>query len=142
MQISILPLKIIPIEDDGFHLMVEGFINKKPANFLVDTGASRTVFDQECIQRFINMAVFEDNGKLSTGLGTNAMPSQVTTIEQIQLGAIIIEDYQAVVLDLKHVHQSYTMLGLPIIHAVLGGDILKKSKAVINYRKKQLKLYA
>lgn len=142
MQISILPLKIIPIEDDGFHLMVEGFINKKPANFLVDTGASRTVFDQECIQRFINMAVFEDNGKLSTGLGTNAMPSQVTTIDQIQLGAIIIEDYEAVVLDLTHVHQSYTMLGLPIIHAVLGGDILRISKAVINYRKKQLKLYA
>lgn len=142
MQISILPLEIIPIEDDGFHLMVEGFINKKLANFLVDTGASRTVFDQECIQRFINMAVFEDNGKLSTGLGTNAMPSQVTTIDQIQLGAILIEDYQAVVLDLKHVHQSYTMLGLPSIHAVLGGDILKKTKAVINYKNKQLKLYA
>jgi hypothetical protein len=33
------------------------------------------------------------------------------------------------------------MLDLPTIHGVLGGDLLKKYKAAINYKTKVLKLY-
>ena len=61
-----VPLTIIPIENDGFHLMVEGFINGKAARFLIDTGASRTVFDQERILDFFDgeVADFEHNEAL------------------------------------------------------------------------------
>lgn len=141
MPVHNIPLAIIPIEEDGFHLMVEGYINDKKAMFLVDTGASRTVLDVNSIMDYIEKPVLEKNEQLSTGLGTNTMPSQVTTLNKLQFGDLIIQDYQAVIIDLKYVHQSYSMLELPLFQGVLGGDILKGYKAVINYKKKELKLY-
>ncbi len=122
-------------------MMVQGLINGKPASFLIDTGASRTVFDQEAIKVYLPKPKFEENEKLSTGLGTNSMRSQVTVIKRISFGDLVIKNYMAIVIDLQHVHQSYSMLGLPEINGVLGGDILNSYKAVINYKKKKLKFY-
>ena len=44
-----IPINIINIEGDGFHIVTEGHINGKAARFVVDTGASRTVFDKDRI---------------------------------------------------------------------------------------------
>lgn len=45
-MITTIPLQILPIENDGFHLMIVVKINRKNANLIIDTGASRTVFDE------------------------------------------------------------------------------------------------
>jgi predicted aspartyl protease len=141
MHITEIPIQLIIIEGDGFHLMLNGFINNIPARFLIDTGASRSVFDQENIKQFATGVSFEDNEKLSTGLGTNEMPSQVLILESLQFGELLIADYQAVAIDLRHVHLSYQNLGLPQIDGVLGGDLLKQYKAVINYKTNKIKFY-
>lgn len=141
MRITEIPIQLVSIEDDGFHLMLKGLINSMPANFLIDTGASRTVFDNTVIRKFVTNPQFEANEKLSTGLGTNEMPSEVLEIEKLQFGDLIIIGYQAVAIDLKHVHLSYQHLGLPQIDGVLGGDLLKHYKAVINYKTRKIKFY-
>jgi len=141
MRITEIPIQLISIEGDGFHLILKGSINNSTASFLIDTGASRSVFDQKRIKKFADDASFEDNEKLSTGLGTNEMPSQVLILEKLQFGDLIIADYQAVAIDLRHVHFSYENLGLPQIDGVLGGDLLKQFKAVINYKTKKIKFY-
>ncbi|HOI31283.1 MAG TPA: aspartyl protease family protein, partial [Bacteroidales bacterium] len=84
MRITEIPIQLVSIEDDGFHLMLKGMINSMPANFLIDTGASRTVFDNTVIRQFVTDPQFEANEKLSTGLGTNEMPSEVLEIEKLQ----------------------------------------------------------
>lgn len=142
MKVHTLPLHFISIEDDGLHLMVEGLINGMHANLLVDTGASRSVFDMAGIQKYITGQHFSENEKLSTGLGTNSMPSMVAVIDSLALGDLMLRNYQAIIIDLTHVHQSYQALSLPEINGVIGGDVLKKYKAVINYKNRTLKLYA
>ncbi len=139
--IATVPLILLSIENDGFHIMVKGSINGKPANFLLDTGASRSVFDQERIQKFLFNAEFEQNERLSAGLGTSSMPTLIATIGQIAIGDFKVNDYKAVLIDLLHVHLSYQELNLPEIDGVIGGDILFHHKAVINYKTKTLKLY-
>ncbi len=137
-----LPITILPIEEDGFHIITKVKINEKEANLLIDTGASRTVFDEHLINEFITEETdFEENEKLSTGLGTNSMKSQVIKINSLKLGDYELNNYQAVVLDLKHVNESYKALNLPIVHGVFGGDLLKKYKAVIDYKRKVLRMY-
>ena len=138
-----IPIQKISIEGEGFHLMIKANINGKKANILIDTGASRTVFDSEQIKNFIpeDHDEFEDNEKLSTGLGTDSLASQATTIDELQFGDLIIKNYIAVVLDMKHINQSYSKLNFPAIDGVLGGDLLSKYKAVIYYKEKILKLY-
>ncbi|MBK9292367.1 MAG: clan AA aspartic protease [Bacteroidetes bacterium] len=130
-----LPIMLLPIEQDGYHLLIEGRINGKKANFLVDTGASRTVFDEQEIMNYLDEASFEDNEKLSTGLGTNDMPSRVTTIAHIRFGRLNIFDYTSVIINLSNVHLSYQALGLPRIVGVLGGDLLHAYRCRIDYGK-------
>jgi len=141
MQIYEIPFQLIPIEGDGYHIMIDGQINGQKANFLVDTGASRTVFDLEGIRKFVPEPDFLENERLSTGLGTNEMPSMVVVIENMGFGDLQIQYYMAIAIDLKHVHLSYQSLGLPAIDGVLGGDLLMQYRCVINYKTRKIKFY-
>lgn len=142
-MIANIPIKILPIEDDGYHLMLTAEINGKKANLIIDTGASRTVFDESLIMHFLphEYNEFEANEKLSTGLGTNTMQSSAFTLKSLKLGTLKIENYLAVILDLTNINESYSKLNLPLIHGVIGGDLLQKYKAVIYYKNRILKLY-
>ena len=56
-----LPLKLLIIEGDGFHIMLHAKINGKKAAMLIDTGASKTVFDLNRITKFVGEKSFEKN---------------------------------------------------------------------------------
>ena len=135
-----IPIEIFSIEDDGYHLKVIITINGKLANMILDTGASRTVFDETRIANFLAIENIEEQDRLSTGLGTSTMESKKVIIENLEIGEIIISNYQSVILNLNHVNQSYEKLELEPIDGVLGGDILNDYKAVIDYDKKVLVL--
>ncbi|MBU2650759.1 MAG: retroviral-like aspartic protease family protein [Bacteroidetes bacterium] len=137
-----IPLNIISIEDEGFHLFVEGTLNGFPLLLLVDTGASRSVFDKQKISEKFPGGLPEliENEKLSTGLGTTTMQSQSVILDSFSIGSLKISDYQAVVMEMSHVNESYAHLDLPGIDGVIGSDILMNYRAVINYKKKILVL--
>jgi predicted aspartyl protease len=139
--LNTIKLHLLPIEEDGYHIFFEAIINGKPARILIDTGASRTVFDAERIKTFLkpDNHNFEKTDKLSTGLGTNTMESHTVVLDEFILGETIFNDYDTVVLNMEHVNQSYRMLGYPEIDGVLGGDLLHELKAVIDYRRKQVR---
>ncbi len=135
---TVLPIEIFPIEDDGYHLKVSLMINGKQANVIIDTGASRSVFDENRIVEFLGHDELEEQDRLSSGLGTNTMVSKKVKIDKLQLGDIIIENYNATILDLSHVNSSYEKLDLNPIDGILGGDILYDNKSIIDYDKKEL----
>jgi predicted aspartyl protease len=132
-----LKIELMPIEEDGFHIFIEAMINGETARLLIDTGASRTVFDEERIKAFLTKKNhrFKRFSKLSTGLGTNTMKSHSIILEEFRLGETVFNDYQAVVLNMEHVNQSYQMLGQQQIDGVLGGDLLEHLKVKIDYHK-------
>jgi predicted aspartyl protease len=140
MKKTILPIDLLFIDDDGFHLMIHPLINNKKSCLLIDTGASRTVFDMKRIQRFVDEKGFKPNEKLSTGLGTNSMQTHDVAIKKMQLNELVLKNIKSILLDLSHVNESYGKLGLPSIDGVLGSDLMVKYNAVIDYQKKILKL--
>lgn len=133
-----IPLRILNIEGDGFHLQAKIRINGKPALAIVDTGASRTVFDKTEIAKYLKTEAIGEHDKLSTGLGTNSMQSQFVVIGNLTIGKLKLENFDSVILDLQHVNQTYSMIGLPSIAGVLGSDILVSMNAVIDFRKKTM----
>lgn len=135
-----IPLRVLAIENDGFHLLIKVLVNNKKANMLIDTGASKTVFDKNRINNFVEETEFDLNDKLSTGLGTNTMESHIAIIRELSMGGITISDYTTILLDLSHVNHSYQQLSIKPIDGVIGSDILKEFRAVINFGKKVLKL--
>jgi len=140
MKKTILPVQILLIEEDGIHLMIRATINHKKAWMLIDTGASKTVFDRKRFKEFENEKEFELNEKLSTGLGTNSMQTHSAVIRKIQFGELSVTNYKTILLDLSHVNESYKKLGLPVIEGVLGSDFMMQYDAVIDYKKKEMKL--
>jgi uncharacterized protein (TIGR00730 family) len=141
----IIPLRLAAMEGEGYHLMASLKINGRNANMLVDTGASKTVFDVTRVQAFLKkkgaaMPV-EPFPHLSTGLGTNSLESHVTILRKLQLGDYTAHDFQAILLDLAHVNDSYKHLKIKPIDGVLGSDLLLQLQAQINYRNKTLKIF-
>lgn len=136
-----IPINIINIDGDGFHIVTDGLINGKSARFVVDTGASRTVFDKDRILNYINNPEFSEKEGLSAGIGGTDISSFIFDIDELCFGDLMIKNYQAVAMDLSNINTSYEMIKLPPIDGVFGGDLLKKHNAVINYRLKKIRLF-
>jgi hypothetical protein len=133
-----IPLQIINLEDDGFHPLVEVVVFGKPFLVVLDTGASKTAFDKTILQETNAAAIFLETDKLSTGLGTSTMASFKLTLHDLHVGPLHIPDFEVAVLDLSAINRAYAKLGKPLVLGVLGGDILVKYAAVIDYGKNML----
>ena len=137
---STIPLYIAAIQSDGYHVFLEAKVNGHKVFMLLDTGASRTVFDLETIKAIHDGIELEENEDNATGLGTDSVKNFVATIEKLELGTIKLNKYEAGIIDLSHVNTSYSKIDIPPIAGVLGSDLLVAFGAVINYEKKVLKL--
>lgn len=135
-----LPLTIQAIENDGYHLLTAILINGKKALVIIDTGASRSVFDETRIVDFIGHSNLTEHDKLSSGLGTNTMTSKKVMLEKLDLNGLVLNNYEATILNLHHVNESYQKISLSPIDGILGGDILTDYKAVIDYKNATLTL--
>lgn len=135
-----ITLKVLSIEGDGYHLYINAKINGHKAHLLVDTGASKTVFDKNRIINFSEENKLVELDRLSTGLGTDSMRGHMIDIDEISLGTIKVKNYQGLALDLSHVNASYDKMGLEPIDGVLGSDILHEYNAIIDYKNQELTL--
>ncbi|CAN5381450.1 hypothetical protein BH11BAC1_BH11BAC1_17310 [soil metagenome] len=138
IQKTILPIDLLFIEDAGYHLLIKAKVNGKPVTMLIDSGASKTVFDKGRMLRFTDENSFLTLEKLSTGLGTTVMETQSTVLKKFQVGKLVIPNFETIVIDLSHVNLTYAKLDLPAIDGVLGSDLMVKHDAVIDYKKKEL----
>lgn len=136
-----IPIRVVELEPESYHLFAEGKLNDKTVNMLVDTGASKTVFDINRISNFIRSRKksFDTFEKQTTGLGTNTMESHFTMARKFSIGRLEIKDFKVILLDMAHVNQSYEILGQIPIDGVLGSDLLMKYDAVIDYAKRMIK---
>ena len=134
-----LPIQLLDIEGEGFHVMVKGKINGMEANFLIDTGASRSVFDPTVITRFVKNPEFKKKPGITTGVGGSDLDSSTFMIESLSFGDIEIHHYEAVALDLENIHETYQKLNLPAIDGIIGGDLLYHFKATLNYRLRKIR---
>ena len=133
-------LLVVSLQEEGYHLFIENTIGEHPVRLLIDTGASKTVIDRSfLLDKYPNLKL-EAHDQLTTGVGTNTIQSEFTEIPDLKLGPLHIPNYKVAVLDLKHVNETYHMINLPPIHGVLGCDLLIEYKAVINLKKKYLRL--
>jgi hypothetical protein len=133
-----IPIEFLELDEDSIHVVVMGSVNGHECRMILDTGASRTVADLAFVNEVFPEMEMEVNEQPSAGLGTNTMESHFFMAEEIIVGSKLMEGQLLAALDLSHVNDTYEMLGLPRIHLVLGSDILRAHKAIIDYGSKQL----
>jgi predicted aspartyl protease len=133
-----IPMTLLDMGEGGNHLIIKVKINGKTGNLVLDTGASKSVFDKTRFERFRKDAELTKNAQLSAGVGNNDLISHAVLIKKIQFGKLVIKEYDAVLMDLAHVNESYVGMGFKPMDGVLGSDILYVFKAIIDYSKMTL----
>lgn len=140
MKVITIPLSLINLQDDGYHLLVEIVVFKQKHFAVLDTGASRSVFDKNLIEQNLAETLEVSNEINAATLFTTTTTIQAT-IPELEIGRLKLKNYETVAFDLQSVSETYQQFGHPPIMSIIGGDILMQYKAVINYDKLILKLY-
>jgi hypothetical protein len=140
MKIKI-PLQIVELEDDNFHLVVQSVFNDKSTGFwVVDTGASKTVFDKNLNNLYTSEE--ESSDQLHTaGIGEKPIETTIAFLNTFSLGKLKVENLKAALLDLTHINNLYAKATRLSICGLIGGDFLMKHQAEIDYRKKIMVLH-
>ena len=137
-----IPLQIVDLQGDGFHLLVEVVVFGQIFKAVLDTGASKSAFDMEIISSLAspNQIIHVPNHH-AVGLGTTTMERYFVVCPEMQVGELTIENYEAPVFDLSSIKFAYQNLNLPSVIGVLGGDILMQYSALIDYKDLSLTLH-
>ncbi|RZK72816.1 MAG: hypothetical protein EOO92_19565 [Pedobacter sp.] len=138
MRTIVVPLTLINLQDDGFHLLVEIVVFGGKHLVVVDTGASRSVFDKTFIKQHILVADTQETHATTLFSTTSTLQA---IIPEMKIGRLQIKNYNAVALELDAVNQTYEALGVSSIIGILGSDILLQYTATINFKKMKLYLY-
>ncbi len=139
MKISV-PVTILNINQEGCHLLVQGWVNSIPMNLLIDTGASQTVFDINRIKNFMDKDLMKRHQNQFTGIGSQKIITHNIYIDHFKIGDCILKNNHYPLIDLKSINDAYKTFDLPRIDGVIGGDILFDFDAEIHYKNRQLLL--
>jgi hypothetical protein len=129
-----LPLELLELEDENFHLLVRSeFSDDSPGRWVIDTGASRSVFDSTMSQYYQLIDDDSESETLSAGIGLDSLETKVAVIKKIAFGNLKIRKMKVALIDLTHINNLYAKYGGGTICGLIGSDFLRKHKAVVNY---------
>lgn len=120
------------------HFEIAAKINGVTGRFILDTGASNTCVGMDKTA-FFNM-MSEASDVKAAGAGATEMETLVSTKNKIKIGDWKKSRLKIVLFDLVHVNKALTSHNALPVDGIIGADILKKGKAVIDYDKKSLYL--
>nr|WP_299383194.1 retropepsin-like aspartic protease [Allomuricauda sp.] len=118
------------------HFEISAKINGVSGRFILDTGASNTCVGMDKIEVF--KMISEVSDVKAAGAGATEMETLVSSKNKIQIGDWSRKKQQIVLFDLVHVNEALTSHNSLPVDGIIGADILKKGKAVIDYDKKCL----
>lgn len=135
-----IPLQIIELEDDNFHLVVSSVLpDGTEGMWVVDTGASKTVFNKTLSGNYsIDSQRTEEVH--TAGIGEKPLETETGRLRSFLLGKMKVENLRVALLDLSHVNTFYSKATNLKICGLIGSDFLLKHQAVIDYKKKLLRL--
>ncbi len=139
MKTITVPLILINLQNDGFHLLVEIVVFGEKLFAVLDTGASRSVFDKALMEKHVAELELTEGSQAATIFSTETTATGI--IPKLNIGKLVLKHYHAVALDLQCVTDTYLSLGYPSISGIIGGDILMEYNAKIDYQKKIMRLY-
>lgn len=116
------------------HFEIVARLNGITGKFILDTGASNTCVGLDKIEYF-KLKSKESKIK-AAGAGATNMETLISTKNTIEIGDWRKNKMKVVLFDLVHVNQALTSHKALPVDGIIGADILKKAKAIIDYDRK------
>lgn len=131
-----VPLEIVEIDKNSYHIFISVIINDVSRDILIDTGASRTVFDIQSITEHPEDVDAEEI--ISSGLGPGKIDTLSGMLKNFSIGEHTWKNVHAIFMDFSHINEMYKKISAKQIAGLVGGDFLFSTKAKINYGKSEI----
>lgn len=115
------------------HFEIIAVLNGIKGRFILDTGASNTCVGLDKLNFF--SLTSKDSPIKAAGAGATDMETQISTKNSITIGAWQKKKLKIVLFDLVHVNKALTEHNSMPVDGIIGADILKKGKAIIDYNR-------
>jgi clan AA aspartic protease (TIGR02281 family) len=138
--LCLLGFTAIPLREargTGHHL-VTATVNGKEGTFVLDTGANLSVIDSDHAAHF-GIAAGKGRAGGATGLGGSNLARQVA-IDSLAFGKVRLRQRRMVVTDLGSLGDALAPLAGGAVHGIVGQDVLKEHRAVIDVERPLLYL--
>jgi hypothetical protein len=119
------------------HYLIEAKVNGVSGKFILDTGASNSCI---CISLEDKFKLISKDSKEKASSATSQMThTKISKRNAIQIGKW--EDkINLITFDMSHINNALSEKKINPIDGIIGADILKKSKAILNYNSNKLYL--
>ena len=130
-----LPLELIELEENNFHLLLKSRLDDgKKVFWIVDTGASKTVFDRSMEGYYVLVKTGSNEEYQSAGISVGMVETQVGCMKSLKFGKLKIKNLRVALIDLSHVNEIYKKYRDIKVAGLLGSDILKAYGCRIDYQ--------
>jgi len=130
---------LVPFISEKSRLItVEARLAGRSARFLIDTGAGRSILDSSAASEF-NLLV-RSRSRVGYGAGSAAIAVGRIAKHDLRLGGVDLSKTKLRTIDLSHVNAGLAKAEVRPIVGVIGADVLRRHKAVIDYGRSLLLL--
>jgi len=112
------------------HLHLNALINGVKGEFILDTGAGATVIDTKQQKKFYMKT--QESESLGAGAGGQTSLQQ-SLDNSFKMGTLEMPKFLLYVMNLDHVNNAFTLMGLKEVDGVIGANILTSNKGIIDY---------
>ena len=135
-----LPIDIIELESSNYHLILPSqFEGNKNAYWVIDTGASKSVFDKN-LAGFILSEEGETEDLHAANMSEEPLKTSLGILNPTFFGKLKVDNMKVALIDMNHINELYQKVTDYKICGLLGSDFLLKYNAVIDYKRRVLKL--
>lgn len=137
-----IPIELIELEANNFHIVIKAQFDNNDVVLLIDTGASKTVFNSSLDGLVEHPKDLYDADEIKTaGIGEGKIDATLATINRLNINEIEIKELDVATINLDHINLIYKQFTSIEIDGLIGSDFLNEYDAIINYKKKLLTLY-
>jgi hypothetical protein len=121
------------LSDGGIHVLLQGLIDDIPIRMVLDTGASHSVLDINWAMQNLSTEELEAIEDPAHGIGA-ALNVHKLAVSKIDIDTLEIRNFTIALIDFSGINSVYEKEGFEEVQGILGGDILYKYEALINYK--------
>jgi hypothetical protein len=119
------------------HYLIEAKVNGIKGKFILDTGASNSCICTSLENKF--KVISKENKEKASSATSQMTHTKISKSNTIQISKW--EDkINLISFDMNHINNALSQKKVPPIDGIIGADILKKSRAILDYKSNKLYL--
>ena len=118
------------------HIQIKAEINGIKGAFIIDTGASNSCIDLENYHLF---KIFpEESSEKASSATDEISKTMISKKNKVKIGKWVRKNVSIVLFDMSFINKTLEEHGAKSVNGIIGADLLKKGKGIIDYSGKKL----